>query len=92
MSFTAEEKTPEVKALLGTAKVFGLNSKEIGKVIDVIVDVNNRDISGNEKASVVKEQCEADKGSHSWPDKAYRWGSLIVKVAWTIAKLTGRVK
>jgi hypothetical protein len=87
-----EPQPPEVSALLKTAQAFGVNAKEVGKVIDVIVDVAGKEMPGEQKAETVKQQVIEDKGGHSWPETAYKWASLIVKVAFTIAKITGRVK
>jgi len=77
-------------------RTFGLSDKHIEKAIRTVVQVNDlkdiktgKKLDGNQKAALAAEILSAE--GTDWPDKAMEFLSTIVKLAWLIAKIMGKV-
>lgn len=95
--FNRNPKPPEtlVESSLGLLRTFGLSDQEIDHAIKVIVQVNDvkdqstgKTISGNQKAVLATDILSQET---DWPIKAIEFMTMIVKLAWLIAKIIGKI-
>lgn len=76
---------------------FDLSPERQDRIIKVVTDVkdavdaNKKPLSGEQKAQLAAQALTAIHQDYPWPDKVMEFLTTVVKIAWFVAKLTGKI-
>lgn len=80
-----------IKSLTATMTEFGLTKDHVAKVTEVVVSVAPTAVPGLQKATIAEDIVRQHADEWGLSQTVIDWVSLIVKLAWAIAKLSGKI-